>query len=456
LTPAQTVTPPYVDLSGGNGGPNYSTWTYGGSTYSAHICPNAIVSYSGELTSATMTLTNRPDGSSEYIAIQDFSLSGLSTSGYNPGTGQLTVSGSMDSTVCQALLRSIIYVDLKTIPNTSDRKITLRVGAGLASSNLPAVTLGVAPAPASTGVLELGNPGVTTPGTGIGKPAPPITGGAPSAPQKMGGSGGGRRDPDLMNLPAPGTVVEIPLSWFLNPKPSTVQWPAKIDPTDLTSTDQQGRTYIVKLYMPPGTVALPSWFLDMLSKCGFSQRTGWIIRTLDLNGAYRVGTYTAGCRNPNGNGFPAVVQTDVNGGHTVQIPAHNDFEGGCRFGITFTHGVGKLTNGWVQIVVSTWESPRTSRYLTLDDGSKAFLDNAGSSTDPRYPVTGVYANSWCLVDEPRFPFGGLRQLQLESIKRLYYTFACYVDFENRIIIVDKTGAGPWGYTLSTAPWATPR
>jgi hypothetical protein len=28
LTSAQTLTPPYLDLSGGNGGPNWSTWTY--------------------------------------------------------------------------------------------------------------------------------------------------------------------------------------------------------------------------------------------------------------------------------------------------------------------------------------------------------------------------------------------------------------------------------------------
>jgi hypothetical protein len=160
LKPAQTTTPPYIDLSGGNGGPNYSTWTYGGPEYYAHICPNAIVSYSGELTSLAVTLTNRPDGSSEYLAMQNYELCGLSTQGYNSGTGQLIITGSVDLAVCQALLRSIVYVDLKTRPTTSDRTITLKVSSGSINSNQATLTIGVAATPtsATSGVacLELG------------------------------------------------------------------------------------------------------------------------------------------------------------------------------------------------------------------------------------------------------------------------------------------------------------
>ena len=151
LTPAQTLTPPYVDLSGGNGGPNWSTWTYGGPSYYSHICPSAIVSYTGTLTSATITLTNRPDGSSEYMAVQNFALNGLSTQGYNPGTGQLIITGSMDSAVYQALLRSIVYVDLNTTPHASDRTITVKVTASLQQSNIPVVTMGVSSAPSTSG-----------------------------------------------------------------------------------------------------------------------------------------------------------------------------------------------------------------------------------------------------------------------------------------------------------------
>ena len=63
VPPAGPLPTPYVDLSGGNGGPTFTTgYTYGGSNYTAHICPNAVVTYSGLLTSATITLINRPDG----------------------------------------------------------------------------------------------------------------------------------------------------------------------------------------------------------------------------------------------------------------------------------------------------------------------------------------------------------------------------------------------------------
>jgi hypothetical protein len=170
LQPAQNTTPPYIDLSGGNGGPNYSTWTYGGPTYYAHICPNAIVCHSGELKSLMVTLTNRPDGSSEYLAVQNFALSRLSTQGYNAGTGQIIITGSMDSTVCQALLRSIVYVNLKTRPTTSDRIITVRVSSGSVISKLPTMTMGVALNP-RTGIQSVIGNG---PMQGIVTQTPPL------------------------------------------------------------------------------------------------------------------------------------------------------------------------------------------------------------------------------------------------------------------------------------------
>jgi hypothetical protein len=156
LTPAQPMTRPYVDLSGGHGGPNWSTWTYGGPPYYAHICPSGIVSYAGELTSATITLTTRPDGPSEYLAVQNFALNGFSTQGYNPGRGQLIITGRMDSAVSQALLRSLVYVDLHTSPRTSDRIIAVKVASGSLNSNLATVTMGVATSPAPGRRLRVG------------------------------------------------------------------------------------------------------------------------------------------------------------------------------------------------------------------------------------------------------------------------------------------------------------
>ena len=168
VTPAQTLTPPYVDLSGGNGGPNWSTWTYGGPSYYAHICPSAIVSYAGTLTSATITLTTHPDGSSEYLAVQTFTLGDLSTQGYNPGTGQLILAGSMDSAVCQALLRPIVYVGLNTRPTTSARSITVKINADLVQSNMPTVTMAVAVALDGAGTVI----GTTGPVQGMAASSP--------------------------------------------------------------------------------------------------------------------------------------------------------------------------------------------------------------------------------------------------------------------------------------------
>jgi hypothetical protein len=141
---------PYLDLSGGNGGPNFDVGTtYGGVKWWAHIAPNAVVSFAGGgIVSATITLTNRPDGAAEYLSFQDGfepSAYGLTSGGYFSSTGQLTISGKASPSVYQTMLRSLVYVDSNTNPTVGDRTITVQMSSGgIFVSNRPYSTVTVA------------------------------------------------------------------------------------------------------------------------------------------------------------------------------------------------------------------------------------------------------------------------------------------------------------------------
>jgi hypothetical protein len=88
------------------------------------------------LTSMTITLTNHPDADAESLAVDVALLQshGLSTTGYDPNTGILTITGSADPSVYQAVLVAITYADSATTPSTEDRIIRVVVSDGINTS----------------------------------------------------------------------------------------------------------------------------------------------------------------------------------------------------------------------------------------------------------------------------------------------------------------------------------
>jgi hypothetical protein len=147
---AQAVLP-VVNLSDGTTTSfNYSTNAIGGGGPVALEDPAAAVTYTppGNLTSMTVTLTNHPDDTAEYLGY-DLGNSGLVSNGYDPASGQLVITGSADPSVYQAVLRTITYENDSLTPDPSDRQIQFVVSDGTNTSvvRTTTVSVGMAAAP---------------------------------------------------------------------------------------------------------------------------------------------------------------------------------------------------------------------------------------------------------------------------------------------------------------------
>src|SRR5262249_12676358 len=96
---------PVVSLDGVTG--DYDTTALvGGGLFNIADPVNSTVTRTpnANLTSMTVTLTNPLDGTGEFLAVDQSVLDtyGLSTTGYDPGSGVLTISGSADPSAYQA------------------------------------------------------------------------------------------------------------------------------------------------------------------------------------------------------------------------------------------------------------------------------------------------------------------------------------------------------------------
>ena len=108
------------------------------------LAPNAAVSDADDtnLASATVTLTNRPDGAAELLTV-DTSGTSITADAYVPGTGVLLLHGSDTLADYQQVLRTLAYRDTSDTPATSDRSVTVVVNDGQDSSDPAAVTVSV-------------------------------------------------------------------------------------------------------------------------------------------------------------------------------------------------------------------------------------------------------------------------------------------------------------------------
>jgi hypothetical protein len=142
-----TATVPAVKLNApGASGNDFATRAIGGGPAVNLTDPAAAITSGTALHSATITLTNHPDGGNEALAV-NLGSSGLTSSGYNPSTGQLTLTGTASAAVYQNVLRTVTYQDSATNPNTADRVVTFVVSDGTSTSLERRTTVSVAPSP---------------------------------------------------------------------------------------------------------------------------------------------------------------------------------------------------------------------------------------------------------------------------------------------------------------------
>jgi hypothetical protein len=85
------------------------------------------------LASARVVLTNRPNGTSESLAV-NLAGTGLTSTGYDPATGTLTITGSAPLATYQTALRSLTYANTAAGATAGARTITVRVNDGTIDS----------------------------------------------------------------------------------------------------------------------------------------------------------------------------------------------------------------------------------------------------------------------------------------------------------------------------------
>ncbi len=98
------------------------------------------------LVSATITLTNRPDGDAiESLSINGSLPSGITTTGYNIATGELVLTGTASLADYQTAIGQIRYNNTSQDPNPADRTIEVVVNDGIDDSNTATATISVNP-----------------------------------------------------------------------------------------------------------------------------------------------------------------------------------------------------------------------------------------------------------------------------------------------------------------------
>jgi hypothetical protein len=146
VSPANNA--PVVDLDTGAGG-NDSTATF--SETPSGSTPVSIAAAAGvsdpdnaNLASATITLTNHPDGAAESLSVNTTGTS-ITASSYNSGTGVLTLTGSDTVAHYQQVLQTLKYDNSAHPPDNADRLVNVTVNDGSVDSNSATATVHVVP-----------------------------------------------------------------------------------------------------------------------------------------------------------------------------------------------------------------------------------------------------------------------------------------------------------------------
>jgi hypothetical protein len=185
---------PVVALNGATGANNLAGFVQGGPAVA--IAPNATVTRTppANLTSAFVTLTNRPDGAAESLAA-NVGGTGL-TASYDNGSGRLTISGSAPLSVYQSVLQSVTYNDTTGAGNiiVDNRLVEFTVSDGANNSSIRTAVVTIA-APRAALVNTV-------------PPAQTTSAGTPLTFSNGGGNGISVSDPNTN----PANIVQVMLS----------------------------------------------------------------------------------------------------------------------------------------------------------------------------------------------------------------------------------------------------
>jgi len=163
---------PILDLdadnsSGVGGGGTQVTFIENGGPVAIATDVTVTDSNSTELTSVTITLTTRPDGATESLAVNGVLSGGITASAYDPATGQLLLTGTASLANYGQAIAQIQYNNSSDDPTAGDRAVTITANDGTSLGNTVTSTVTVTPvndAPAlitNTGITVLENNFVT-------------------------------------------------------------------------------------------------------------------------------------------------------------------------------------------------------------------------------------------------------------------------------------------------------
>jgi len=136
--------PPILDLNSSQLGNNYSTVFVEGTTAVAITGSVSIIDADDtELTSATITLTNIPDGEIEGLSILGTLPSGITAGNYDPATGIILLTGTAPIASYETALSQVVYSNSSQNPNPQNRVINVVVSDRQDNSNIPNSTITV-------------------------------------------------------------------------------------------------------------------------------------------------------------------------------------------------------------------------------------------------------------------------------------------------------------------------
>ena len=153
--------PPVVDLNGVGAGIDVDA-DFIENAGAVTLAPATLVTDPDDanIESATVTLTNQPDGGAESLTV-DTTGTSITAAAYVPGTGVLALSGADSKANYQQVLRTAAYANSSDTPNAADRLVNFVASDGEASSAVATATVSVAPANDAPVVdLNGGDPGI--------------------------------------------------------------------------------------------------------------------------------------------------------------------------------------------------------------------------------------------------------------------------------------------------------
>jgi hypothetical protein len=137
---------PAVDLNGAGGGSDSTaTFNEAGAPVALSASADVVDIDDTNLTAATITLANRPDGAAEELAV-DATGTLITVAAYDSATGVLALSGTDTIAHYQQVLRTLTYANAASPPDATDRTVDVTVSDG---------TLGSTPAHATVTVVPL-------------------------------------------------------------------------------------------------------------------------------------------------------------------------------------------------------------------------------------------------------------------------------------------------------------